>query len=390
MQRQERYELRLKEYKAQQEFIEKEEEYIQRNMAGQNTRQAQGRLKRLERMFDDSLLIRPTKKRSLHLQLAASSRSGDRVLQTHSLSVGYQNEGKPLFNVPDLVLTRKECAAIIGPNGAGKTTFLKTILEQIPPLEGEVRLGGSLSIGYFAQAHERLHPAWTLIEEVQGVRPKMLPAEARDYLAKFLFTGDDVFKKVEVLSGGERGRLALACLALEGTNLLLLDEPTNHLDLQSQEILQQVLQDYPGTILLVSHDRYLIDGLATQIWEVLPAQRTLVQFNGTYSEYKVYKQLVTVQPSNSVIPVNVIKPQKLTGLSKGEKAKIEKRIARIETQVAALEQEMKTLENALANPPADPGKVQQMGSKYNSLQTKIEDLMQEWTSEHIRLEENSI
>ncbi len=386
MQRQERYELRLKEYKAQQEFIEKEEEYIQRNMAGQNTRQAQGRLKRLERMFDDSLLIRPTKKRSLHLQLAASSRSGDRVLQTHSLSVGYQDEGKPLFNVPDLVLTRTECAAIIGPNGAGKTTFLKTILEQIPPLAGEVRLGGNISIGYFAQAHERLHPAWTLIEEVQGMRPKMLPAEARDYLAKFLFTGDDVFKKVEVLSGGERGRLALACLALEGTNLLLLDEPTNHLDLQSQEILQQVLQDYPGTILLVSHDRYLIDALATQIWEVIPAQQTLVQFNGTYSEYKAYMQQMTVQTTKSTLPVTVVKPPKVTGLSKGERAKIEKRIARIEAEVAKLEQEMKTLEDALANPPVDPVKVQQMGSTYTSLQRKIEDLMQEWTSEHIRLD----
>ena len=388
MQRQQRYELRLKEYQAQQEFIEKEEEYIQRNIAGQNTRQAQGRLKRLERLFEDSLLVRPVKKRSLHLHLSTSARSGERVLQTHDLSVGYQDEGKPLFNVPDLVLTRTECAAIIGPNGAGKTTFLKTILEQIPPLAGEARLGGSLSIGYFAQAHERLHPAWTLIEEVQGVRPKMLPAEARDYLAKFLFTGDDVFKKVEMLSGGERGRLALACLALEGTNLLLLDEPTNHLDLQSQVILQQVLQDYPGTILLVSHDRYLIDALATQIWEVLPAQRTLVQFNGTYSEYKSYKQQMTLQTTKNTLPVTAVKSPKVIGLSKGERAKIEKRIESIEAEVAKLEQEMKTLENALANPPADAARVQQIGSTYTSLQGKIEDLMQEWTSEHIRLEQS--
>ncbi len=388
MQRQERYENRLKEYHAQQEFIAKEEDYIARNMAGQNTRQAQGRLKRLERMFEDSLLIRPTKKRSLHLNLAASSRSGDRVLQTRNLSVGYADEGKPLFTVPDLVLTRTECAAIIGPNGAGKTTFLKTILEQIPPFAGEVVPGGSLSIGYFAQAHERLHPSWTLIEEIQGIRPRMLPAEARDYLAKFLFTGDDVFKQVEVLSGGERGRLALACLALQGTNLLLLDEPTNHLDLQSQEILQQVLQEYPGTILLVSHDRYLIDALATQIWEVVPSKRTLVQFNGTYSEYRLYKQQMAANSAKAPAPSAAPRVQKAEGMSKSERAKLERRIAEIEKEVAALEGEMRSIENTLANPPADPARVQQLGAAYAGLQKKIEDLMEEWTSQHIRLEEN--
>ena len=389
LQRQERYENRLKEYRAQQEFIEKEEEYIARNMAGQNTRQAQGRLKRLERMFDDALLIRPTKKRSLHLKLAASSRSGDRVLQTRGLSVGYADEGQALFNVPDLILERTECAAIIGPNGAGKTTFLKTILETIPPLAGAVVLGGSLSVGYFAQAHEKLHPSWTLIEEIQGIRPKMLPAEARDYLAKFLFTGEDVFKQVEVLSGGERGRLALACLALEGTNLLLLDEPTNHLDLQSQEILQQVLQEYPGTILLVSHDRYLIDGLATQIWEVVPSNRTLVQFNGTYSEYRLYKQQMASQPSKPAAAVVQPRVQKSAGISKSERSKIEKRITEIEKEVAELEREMKLIETTLANPPADPAKVQQLGAAYAALQQRIETLMEEWTSQHIRLEDDA-
>ena len=340
-------------------------------------------------MLEDALLIRPTKKRSLHLNLATSNRSGDLVLRTRNLSVGYADEGKPLFEVPDLILERTECAAIIGPNGAGKTTFLKTILEKIPPLAGEAVLGGSLSIGYFAQAHEELHPDWTLIEEIQGIRPKMLPAEVRDYLAKFLFTGDDVFKQVEVLSGGERGRLALACLALQGSNLLLLDEPTNHLDLQSQEILQSVLSEFRGTILLVSHDRYLIDGLATQIWEVVPSKRTLVQFNGTYSEYRAYKQQMAAnntKPTSTTIATPRV--QKSGVMSKSEKAKIERRITRIETEVAELEREMKTIELALANPPTDPGKVQQMGSTYTNLQGKIEDLMQEWTSEHIRLEED--
>jgi len=256
LQREDRYRRRLTEFQEQQEFIAKEEEYIRRNIAGQNTRQAQGRRKRLERMLEEARLTPPRQNRRLHLNLGNATRSGDLVLRTYGLSVGYADEGTPLFTVPDLTLVRGECAAIIGPNGAGKTTFLKTILGQIPPYAGETRLGSSLQIGYFAQAHEGLHPTWTLMEEIQAQAPKMLPAEVRDYLAKFLFTGDDAFKEVSLLSGGERGRLALAVLALKGANLLLLDEPTNHLDLPSQEILQTVLADFNGTILLVSHDRF--------------------------------------------------------------------------------------------------------------------------------------
>jgi ATP-binding cassette subfamily F protein 3 len=224
-QRTERYARRLEEYQAQQVFIEKEEDYIRRNIAGQNTRQAQGRRKRLERMLEEARLTPPMESRRLHLRLEPAGRSGDRVLVTHNLSIGYADEGRPLFTVPDLVFTRGECAAIIGPNGAGKTTFLKTILNQIPPYAGDGSLGASLKVGYFAQAHEGLHPDWTLIQEIAAVAPNLLPAQIRDYLAKFLFSGDDVFKPVSVLSGGERGRLALACLALQGANLLLLDEP---------------------------------------------------------------------------------------------------------------------------------------------------------------------
>ncbi len=225
VQREERYQRRLEEYQAQQEFIDKEEDYIRRNIAGQNTRQAQGRRERLERMLKEVQLAPPKKPRKMRFQLQAGGRSGDLVLRTESLSVGYHDEGRPLFTAPDLVLKRGECAAVIGPNGAGKTTFLKTLLEQVPPYSGEVLLGSSLQIGYFAQAHEGLHSDQTLMDEISNFAPHWLPAEVRNYLAKFLFTGDDVFKEVKLLSGGERGRLALACLALQGANLLLLDEP---------------------------------------------------------------------------------------------------------------------------------------------------------------------
>jgi ATP-binding cassette, subfamily F, member 3 len=180
--------------------------------------------------------------------------------------------------------------ALIGPNGAGKTTFLKTILGQIEPLAGEVVLGASLQIGYFAQAHEGLDPNRTVLQEIDSVMPHWLPGQIRDYLGKYLFSGDDVYKKVDMLSGGERGRLALAKLALQDTNLLLLDEPTNHLDIPSQEVLESVLEDYTGTILLITHDRYLVDAIATQIWEINAEEASLFAFNGTYSQLRAERE----------------------------------------------------------------------------------------------------
>ncbi len=302
MQREERYERALAMYQSQQEFIDKESDYIRRNMAGQNTRQAKGRLKRLERLLEEARLAPPQHMKTIRLKMQTTLRAGDLVLRTFDLKVGYHDDGQVLFEAPDLLLKRGECAAVIGPNGAGKTTFLKTLLEQIPPLSGEVRLGASLKIGYFAQAHEGLKPELTLMQEIEELAPRMLPAEIRDYLAKFLFTEDDVFKTVDVLSGGERGRLALARLALQGANLLLLDEPTNHLDLPSQEILQRVLTEFGGTILLVSHDRYLIDAMASQVWEVVPNERRLRTFKGTYSEYRTFLQQGQVVPVKTYAP----------------------------------------------------------------------------------------
>ncbi len=322
--RQRRWELQLQLYESEKERLEKELDYVKRNIAGQRTQQAKGKLRRLSREVEaiESLGVQAVQSKNwaeistlanisehamsvdeverhirslrgpqnrppqLNLHLKASARSGDLVLRTRSLAIGYPDEGHPLFTSPDLLLKRGECAAVIGPNGAGKTTFLKTLLDQMPPLSGEVILGASLDIGYFAQAHEDLDPANTLVEEIDSVAPEMLLADIRDYLARFLFTGADVFKKVSTLSGGERGRLALAKLSLTDANLLLLDEPTNHLDIPSQEVLQEVLDGYRGTILLVSHDRYLIDALGTQIWEIEPDEASLRVFEGTYSQYR--------------------------------------------------------------------------------------------------------
>ena len=296
----------------------------------------------------------------LHLRLHADQRSGEIVLRTHDLQIGYP--GKPLFFAGDIELRRLQCTALIGPNGAGKTTFLKTILEKIPPLVGEVELGASLNVGYFAQAHEDLHPDRTLVQEIDAVAPKMLLADIRNYLAKFLFTGEDVFKQVEVISGGERGRLALAKLALSGANLLLLDEPTNHLDIPSQEILQEVLDQFQGTILLVSHDRYLIDALATQIWEIDEARGILRTFKGSYSQY--HQQLEAEHQVEKDIRESNSEPKELPrkAVPSPEDRRKRARLKEVEALIDQLEDDLAALGRRLENPPADTAKVQKLGT----------------------------
>jgi ATP-binding cassette, subfamily F, member 3 len=369
------------EYDTQQEFIRKEEDYIRRNIAGQNTRQAKGRLKRLERLKEEELVESVSRQKQMRMNLQAVERSGELVIRTKSLSVGYQDEGKPLSTVPDLVLRRTECAAVIGPNGAGKTTFLKTLLGQLPPLAGDAMLGSSLKVGYFAQTHERLHPSWSLMDEIQAMAPKWLPGEIRDYLAKFLFTGEDVFKPVGMLSGGERSRLALALLALEGANLLLLDEPTNHLDLPAQEVLQGLLSDYAGTILLVSHDRYLIDGLASQVWEVQPSDKVLRVFSGTYSEYKASRDAEKAQKIEERSAQKTSKPEKGTGgRSKNEQARREKQLKSLENEIAGLEAQLAGISRQLETPGVDPGDVQKLGHDYVRIEAEMETKLQEWES----------
>ncbi len=387
-QRQERYQRRLAEYKAQQEYIEKQEDYIKRFIDSQNTAQARGRRKRLERLMRDSLLTNPDPNvRPMHLRLKVSGRSGQLVLRTYDLEVGYHDEGRPLFSSPDLVLERTECVAIIGPNGAGKTTFLRTILGQIPPYSGETELGASLNVGYFAQAHEDLIESNNLIEEINREAPRMLPGEVRDYLAKYGFQEDEVFATVSTLSGGERGRLALAKLALSDANLLLLDEPTNHLDHSTQEVLQKVLQDYPGTILLVSHDRYLIDALATQMWELLPDESRLQVFKGCYSEYKEFKQaqaarLSAQNESNTETrkPKSESQKAKQTNkLSRNQRQQLEKKLARLETEIHEMESKKALCESKLSNPPTDPAALLKLSDDYQALNTELDKLMENWT-----------
>jgi len=217
---------------------------------------------------------------ALNIRIQSDQRSGRIVLRTSELTIGYPDTR--LFTTDRIRLERLDCAALIGPNGSGKSTFLRTLMGQIRPLSGWVKFGDGLKRGYFAQGHDQLDLNLQVIETL--VRASDLQeAEARKFAAQYLFRADDVFRRVGDLSGGERGRLALALLALEAPNFLLLDEPTNHLDIPSQELLQSVLESFDGAILLVSHDRYLVNRLATQIWELKDGK--LVIFKGRYQEY---------------------------------------------------------------------------------------------------------
>ncbi len=418
-QREERWERKLIEYKELRERLDKEMDYIRRNMAGQRTQMAQGKLSRLSREVEAihagglnaihlikskgwlqaksllsgmkspadrtgdlqkriNALPSPTPPTTLRLQLKASHRSGRQVLRSKKLTIGYPNA--PLFTADDINLTLGDCAALIGANGVGKTTLLRTILKQIDPLEGELRHGASLQIGYFSQARDDLNDENSVLEEMLA-NSSMLISEARNYLGRFLFRGDDVHKRVKSLSGGERGRLALAFLTLQKANFLLLDEPTNHLDIPSQEALQAALEQYDGTILLVSHDRYLVDRLAAQIWDLrdgrlhtfpLNYQEFLAQRERERAKEKVEKQKTAVPPA----PVTPPKKQ----LSKNEQRKraealhqIEMAIAEAESRLAAITKE---IERATQSQTFD--KIQSLSVKYAEVDGELEEMMKQW------------
>jgi ATP-binding cassette, subfamily F, member 3 len=403
-QRDERYEYHMKLYEQERERLLNELDYIKRNIARASTNgMAVGRLRRLSRdlagieqmglaayMASSSwsetgignvrpltvaeadkaikAIPKPIKRNpKLNLKLKYMQRSGEIVFKTRDLEVGYP--GKFLFTSDDIRLERGEIAALIGGNGTGKTTMLKTITEVIEPLAGKVYPGMNLKIGYFAQAHDGLNLENTVIDEL--IRYKaMMPSDARTYLAQYLFRGDDVFKKVGELSGGERAKLAMALLALEGANFLLLDEPTNHLDIAAQEVLQEVLEQFEGTILLVTHDRYIVNRLATQIWHV--ENEHLRVFNGTYQEYldlrekekaeaKVYRAQVKRQEREEKIA-----PKRPSA-----------DVVKLEAQIHSLETSMSELSTLIerAKSGAD---VAMLSQQYAESQAKLDGLLAQW------------
>ena len=366
----------------QQEFIRKEMAFIRRHMGSQRTAQAKGRLKKLETMKKRGLILEsgPRGRKKMYLDMGQAHRSGDQVIITRDLVIGY-DPSSPLLSLPDLLALRGETVAIIGANGTGKSTLLKTLCGDLAPLAGSVRLGARVKPGYFAQAHENLDADSTLIDEILGVK-HMPHSRARDWLGRFLFGGEDVFREVSSLSGGERGRLALAKLALRGANLLLLDEPTNHLDIDSQDVLQAALTGFGGTILLVSHDRYLIDALATQVWEITADGLCVTE--GGYKEHLRARQQRTQGGETTQAATNLQRGKrpasyadKVRGLNPYEAGM---RVAQLEAQIGALETDISEIQAQLddASQSADAMRVAELGQAYARADAELTRLLDEW------------
>ena len=376
-----------KRYQAQQAHIAKERAYIRKHMGSRWTAQAKGRAKKLDtmrkrgRVLDDA----PRDRRKMFMAMDDYERSGDQALRIRDLQIGYA-PAQPLLRAPDAVVLRGDVVAIIGPNGVGKSTLLKTLAGDLAPLNGQVQLGAKVKVGYFAQAHEKLESSRSLLDEIIAAKAMPISA-ARDFLGRFMFSADDVFRQIATLSGGERGRVALAKLALLGANLLLLDEPTNHLDTDSQEVLQAVLEGFGGAILLVSHDRYLIDALATQIWEMSPGRLTISA--GDYQHYTRQRK-IRLQQSADERKRSASSAQRNGGDARSARrsagrgglnpfqaaqraAHLEDRVARLEAQIQAISQR---LEHASA--AGDVAKVRELGQAYAAAQAELDEAMEAW------------
>ena len=369
-----------KEYDRQQESIAKELDFIDRYRAGQRSREAKGREKRLARL--ERIEAPDQRERAIRIGAGTVLRGPRVVVDARELRVGFGLDGgaTELISLPELKLLRGSRTAVIGSNGTGKTTLLQTILGEQPPLSGEVRVGEKVSVGYLRQGSDGLPETATVLEAMQQVR-NIAIGEERDYLARFLFTGEDVFKEVRMLSGGERTRLSVARLLVSEPNFLVLDEPTTHLDIPSREALEEALSEFQGTLLVVSHDRHLISLLAEQLLIVEDGVGYL--FEGEFEEWAVRSSLVTASPMTKVkeapakrrfgTPRKRPKGSRKTEGRPGSPIDHEETIAGLETHLSEVESELQA-----ASERRDVGKVTALGKEYDRLRSELERAWEEW------------
>ncbi|MBW4081432.1 ABC-F family ATP-binding cassette domain-containing protein [Paenibacillus sp. S150] len=281
------YEIRLKQYEKQQDEISRMEEFVQRNIVrASTTKRAQSRRKTLDKLERIDRPLGDMKKASFSFE--PDFMSGKEVLQVQNVAVAFSEEAAPLFRNASFELRRGETAALIGPNGIGKSTLLQCLTGTREPSAGTVNWGTKVKIAYYDQEQTRLNPRNTVLEELWSEYPMLEEARIRTILGNFLFSGEDVLKKVAALSGGEKARVALSKLMLRGANMLILDEPTNHLDLVSREVLESALIDFEGTLLFISHDRYFLNKMAERVLELHPGG--IDQYLGNYDDYIEKKQ----------------------------------------------------------------------------------------------------
>lgn len=363
-------------------FIQKEKAWIDRfRYKNTKARQAQNRLKRLEKL--EIVDAPPPEMDTAAFQLGEVGRSGDIVLNTQELAMGYN--GSLLYEHLSFSLHRGERLGIIGPNGSGKTTLLRQLAGRQEGLAGTVWTGANVSMAFYDQHQEQLNPNADLLGEMQAFRPDWSTQACRNYLARFLFSGEDVFKPTGVLSGGERSRLALAKLMASDANLLLLDEPTNHLDMASREALEASLAEYEGTLILVSHDRTLIDKLAERLIIIQDGQARA--FLGNFSDWRRHQreeQDAATPPADGDTPQKRSEAMETRAQQKvreretrREQRRIEELescIARCESEIAALNEQFAVLD------PADFQRAQDLKKDYEEAHTRLENLYAQWTA----------
>ncbi|MBJ7961580.1 ABC-F family ATP-binding cassette domain-containing protein [Bacillus cereus group sp. N28] len=382
------YEQEMKRYEKQQDEISKLEDFVQKNIArASTTKRAQSRRKQLDRM---EVLTRPlgdSKSASFHFDI--EKQSGNDVLQVKDATIGYYQE--PIIEHVNMRLTRGDSVALVGPNGIGKSTLLKSIVNKLQLLHGNVAFGSNVSVGYYDQEQANLTSSKRVLNELWDEYPLQPEKEIRTILGNFLFTGDDVLKPVSSLSGGQKARLALAKLMMQKSNLLILDEPTNHLDLNSKEILENALIDYPGTLLFVSHDRYFINRVTTTVVEL--STKGAQEYLGDYDYYVEKKnemiERAELEQEDEVPVQKVVAQEKLNYLEEKERKQLERqrtrKIEELEQNIVGLEEEIATLEDQLCLPEiyADYEKASEITTKKQTLQEQLEACMAEWEELHI-------
>ena len=377
----------------QQEFIEKEKEYIRRNIAGQNSRQAKGRRTKLARI---DLLEKPVEDgTNVEFRFDAARIGGRSFLRARDVDAGYA-PGRPVVRGVSFELLRGERMAILGENGTGKTTLLKTLAGRLAPLAGAVATGHDVSIGYYDQELSDLDPRKRAIDAVWDLHPNETEEEVRSYLARFAFRGDDAFARIDGLSGGEKGRLTLAVVMKQRHNLLLLDEPTNHLDLDSREALEESLEDFPGSIVFVSHDRAFIDRLATRVVDLREGRAMLLPGNYTETAEARADRRRRPEPAASAAPPRSAVPPaapapgsepaarprrgEKDGSEEKEAAKRRRRVKALEEKIAGLETEVESIETRLWDEALTLGPVaaRELSRRKTALKEELDALVEDW------------
>lgn len=384
----------MKHYEQQKKEIAKLEDFVNKNLVrASTTKRAQARRRQLEKM---ERIERPqTDDKSIHFFFSSQKESGNEVLDVEGLKIGYQDTvlaGPLTFNE-----RKGQRVGIIGPNGIGKSTLLKTLLKKMPAIAGTIKFGANLDIGYYDQEQQQLHPEKTVLDEVWDDHPEIDETQIRNLLGSFLFVGDDVYKHVSDLSGGQKARLELTKLSFEPINFLILDEPTNHLDIDSREVLEGAINDFDGTVLFISHDRYFINQVAT---DVLAMQKDgITRYQGDYDDYlRAVTEQEQASADDSTTPDQKRAPkdgsaaqQSYQQSKEAQKArrKLQRTVADLEEQMNQLSEQQEQVETKMADPnvATDIGKLTDLQKELDTLTKQLEDVEEQWTAAAERLEE---